>query len=201
MSRIKRFSPLVILLLAIVAVFALGLDDYVSFEQLGHNRARLLDSVDRHPFLAPFAFMLIYATAIALSIPGGAILTMAGGFLFGVAAGTLYAVIAATLGATVVFFISAFFYREDDPRSAECQRFDADLRTPVPIDPNQPVGGLNDYRMLSLVSILLGLVLVACVVLPSSPLAPPSINLIAGGLLFVIGALLWRASRPAKKVA
>ena len=40
MSRIKRFSPLVILLLAIVAVFALGLDDYVSFEQLGHNRAR-----------------------------------------------------------------------------------------------------------------------------------------------------------------
>ena len=106
MAQLKRFLPLVILLLAIVAVFALGLDDYVSFEQLGHNRARLLDLVDRHPFLAPFAFMLIYATAIALSIPGGAILTMTGGFLFGVAAATLYAVIAATLGATVVFFIA-----------------------------------------------------------------------------------------------
>ena len=50
--------------------------------------------------------MLIYATAIALSIPGGAILTMTGGFLFGVAAATLYAVIAATLGATVVFLIA-----------------------------------------------------------------------------------------------
>jgi uncharacterized membrane protein YdjX (TVP38/TMEM64 family) len=106
MSRIKRFSPLAILLLAIVAVFALGLDDYVSFEQLEDNRARLLDLVDRYPFLAPFAFMLIYATAIALSIPGGAILTMAGGFLFGVAGGTLYAVVAATLGATVVFLIA-----------------------------------------------------------------------------------------------
>ena len=106
-------------------------------------------------------------------------------------------IISAITAATVVFFISALFYRRDDPRSAECQRFDTDLRTPVPIDPNAPAGGLGDYRMLSLVSILLGLVLVACVVLPSSPLAPPMINLIAGGLLFVIGGLLWRASRPA----
>ena len=106
MSRIKRFSPLVILLLAVVAAFALGLDDYVSFEQLERNRTRLLDLVHRHPFLAPFAFMLIYAIAIALSIPGGAILTMAGGFLFGVAAATVYAVVAATLGATVVFLIA-----------------------------------------------------------------------------------------------
>jgi uncharacterized membrane protein YdjX (TVP38/TMEM64 family) len=105
-SRIKRFSPLIILLLAIVAVFGLGLDDYVSFEQLEHNRSRLLGLVDRHPFLAPFAFMLIYASAIALSIPGGAILTMAGGFLFGVAGGTAYAIVAATLGATVVFLIA-----------------------------------------------------------------------------------------------
>jgi uncharacterized membrane protein YdjX (TVP38/TMEM64 family) len=106
MSRIKRFSPLAILLLAVVAAFALGLDDYVSFEQLERNRARLLDLVDRHRFLAPFAFLLIYAIAIALSIPGGAILTMAGGFLFGIAAATLYAVVAATLGATIVFLIA-----------------------------------------------------------------------------------------------
>jgi uncharacterized membrane protein YdjX (TVP38/TMEM64 family) len=106
MSRTKRFLPVVILLLAIAAAFALGLADYVSFEQLEHNRGRLLEAVDRHPFLAPFAFTLLYALVIALSIPGGAILTMTGGFLFGVAAGTCYAVVAATLGATVVFLIA-----------------------------------------------------------------------------------------------
>jgi uncharacterized membrane protein YdjX (TVP38/TMEM64 family) len=106
MSRTRRFLPIVILLLAVAAAFALGLDDYVSFEQLERNRTQLLEVVHRHPFLAPFAFMLIYALAVALSIPGGAILTMAGGFLFGVAAGTLYAVVAATLGATVVFLIA-----------------------------------------------------------------------------------------------
>jgi SSS family solute:Na+ symporter len=104
-------------------------------------------------------------------------------------------IISAITAATVVFVISAFFYRQDDPRSAEAQRFDADLRTPVPIDPNQPAGGLKDFQMLAMVSVLLGVVLIACVVLPSSPLAPPSINVVAGFVLFIIGGLLWRASR------
>ena len=107
-------------------------------------------------------------------------------------------ILTAILGATIVFVLSAFFYRADDPRSAECQRFDADLRTPVPVDPDLPAGGLRDYQMLAMVSVLLGLVLFACVLLPSSPLAPPIINVVAGGLLFVIGGFLWRASRPAK---
>lgn len=107
-------------------------------------------------------------------------------------------ILSAIGASTLVFVISAFFYRADDPRSAECRRFDTDLRTPVPIDPNLPPGSLRDFQMLAMVSVLLGLVLIACVVLPSSPFAPPAINLIAGGLLFIIGALLWRASRPAK---
>ena len=106
MSRTKRFAPLLVLLLAVAAAFALGLDHYVSFEHLERNRARLLELVHRHSVLAPFAFMLVYATAIGLSMPGGAILTMTGGFLFGVVAGTLYSVLAATLGATVVFLIA-----------------------------------------------------------------------------------------------
>lgn len=104
-------------------------------------------------------------------------------------------IISAITAATVVFVISAFFYRQDDPRSAEAQRFDADLRTPVPIDPHALAGGLRDFQMLAMVSVLLGVVLIACVVLPSSPLAPPSINVVAGLVLFLIGGLLWRASR------
>jgi len=108
-------------------------------------------------------------------------------------------IISAITAATVVFVISAFFYRKDDPRSAEAQRFDIDLRTPVPVDPNTPVGSLRDFQMLAAVSVLLGAVLIACVVLPSSPLAPPVINVIAGFILFVIGGLLWRASKPARK--
>jgi uncharacterized membrane protein YdjX (TVP38/TMEM64 family) len=106
MAPLKRLLPLGLLLLAIAAAFGLGLDDYISFEQLERNRAQLLALVDRHPVLAPLAFMLVYAAVIALSVPGGAILTVAGGFLFGVGAGTCYVVIAATAGATVVFLIA-----------------------------------------------------------------------------------------------
>jgi uncharacterized membrane protein YdjX (TVP38/TMEM64 family) len=106
MARLKRFLPLAIMLLAIVAAFALGLDDYLSLDRLERHRAQLLELVERHPLSAPLAFMLIYAAAVALSIPGGAILTMAGGFLFGVVAGTCYVVIAATIGATIVFLIA-----------------------------------------------------------------------------------------------
>jgi len=107
-------------------------------------------------------------------------------------------ILSATSAATLVFVISAFFYRADDPRSAEARRFDADLRTPVPADPIVASGPLRDFQMLALVSVLLGTVLIACVVLPSTPVAPPSINVVAGLVLFVIGGLLWRAARPAK---
>jgi uncharacterized membrane protein YdjX (TVP38/TMEM64 family) len=106
MAQLKRFLPLAVLLLAVIAALGLGLDDYLSFEQLERNRAQLLDFVERNPLLAPLVFMLLYAAVIALSIPGGAILTMAGGFLFGVVAGTCYVVVAATLGATVVFLVA-----------------------------------------------------------------------------------------------
>jgi uncharacterized membrane protein YdjX (TVP38/TMEM64 family) len=103
MTQLKRFLPLAILVLGIVVVLASGLGDYLSFDQLRDNRAQLLEFVDRHALLAPLLFMVIYAAVIALSIPGGAVLTMAGGFLFGVALGTLYVVVAATVGASLVF--------------------------------------------------------------------------------------------------
>ena len=105
-------------------------------------------------------------------------------------------IVSAIGAATVAFVISAFFYDPADPRSAEARRLDADLQTPVPLDPNPAAGGLRDFQMLAAVSVLLGVVLIACFVLPSSPFAPPIINVVAGGLLFVLGGLLWRASKP-----
>ncbi len=105
-SALKRFLPLAALAAAVVIFFALGLDDYVSFEALRENRQRLLDFVAAHPLLAPLAFVVVYAAVVALSVPGGAVMTIAGGFLFGLWLGAIYAVIGATLGATAVFLIA-----------------------------------------------------------------------------------------------
>jgi uncharacterized membrane protein YdjX (TVP38/TMEM64 family) len=105
-STIRRLVPLAVLLAAIGAFFAFGLHHYLSFETLRQHREELLVLVDQHPFLAPLAFMAVYAAVIALSVPGGAVLTITGGFLFGIVVGALCVVIAATLGATIVFLIA-----------------------------------------------------------------------------------------------
>jgi uncharacterized membrane protein YdjX (TVP38/TMEM64 family) len=105
-SAIRRLAPLAVLLIAIGAFFALGAHDYLSFETLRQHREQLLGLVEQHPLLAPLAFTAVYAAVIALSVPGGAILTIAGGFLFGIVPATLFVLVGATGGATVVFLIA-----------------------------------------------------------------------------------------------
>ena len=105
-SPIRRLVPLAVLLAAIAAFFALGLHDYLSFEALRQHREELLALVEQHPLVAPLVFMAAYAAVIALSVPGGAILTIAAGFLFGILPATLYVVASATIGATIVFLIA-----------------------------------------------------------------------------------------------
>jgi len=105
-SWIKRFLPLGILVLAIGAVFASGLHNYLTFDALKEHRETLLGFVDRNPLVAPLVFVLAYAVATALSVPGGIILTIAGGFMFGTWLGGLCVVIGATIGATAIFLIA-----------------------------------------------------------------------------------------------
>ena len=102
----KRLAPVLVLLLGIAAFFGFGLQDYVTFEALRLHRETLLGFVAENPWLAPLAFMAIYAAAVAFSLPGGAVLSIAGGFLFGAVFGTLLIVVAATVGATALFLIA-----------------------------------------------------------------------------------------------
>jgi uncharacterized membrane protein YdjX (TVP38/TMEM64 family) len=59
-----------------------------------------------HTLLALVAFMAIYAGTVALSLPGGAVLTLAGGFLFGWFWGGVASILAATAGAIIVFLVA-----------------------------------------------------------------------------------------------
>ncbi len=56
---------------------------------------------------APWLFMLIYALATVLFLPGS-VLTLAGGALFGPVLGTLYNLTGATIGATLAFLVSRY---------------------------------------------------------------------------------------------
>ena len=103
---LARLWPLAVLALAIGAVFVLDLDRFLTFDALREHRETLTAFVADNTALAALCFVAVYAAAIALSVPGGAVLTIAGGFMFGSLLGTGLVVVAATLGATLVFLIA-----------------------------------------------------------------------------------------------
>ena len=105
-AALRRFLPLVLLGGTAALVFGLGLDDYLSFEALREHRALLVDFVAGRMALALALFVVIYAAATAVSLPGGAILSIVGGFLFDAVPGTGAIVLGATAGATAVFLIA-----------------------------------------------------------------------------------------------
>ena len=57
--------------------------------------------------VAPLLFILVYAIAAVLFLPGS-VLTLAGGALFGPVLGTLYNLAGATLGATLAFLVARY---------------------------------------------------------------------------------------------
>ncbi len=99
----RRILPLALLAVGLIAFFAFGLHNYLSFDKLHQHRETLVEFVAAHGVLAVILYLLCYATVIAFSLPGGAIMTITGGFLFGTLAGTVYTVLAATVGASVLF--------------------------------------------------------------------------------------------------
>lgn len=101
----KRYILLGIYVTLIILFFAFDLHHVISFQTLKTYRADLVNFVAEYGIYAALMYMAIYATVIALSVPGGAVMTITGGFLFGALWGTIYTVTAATIGATAIFFL------------------------------------------------------------------------------------------------
>jgi uncharacterized membrane protein YdjX (TVP38/TMEM64 family) len=70
------------------------------------HRAEWAADVAAHPIAAPFAFLGIYAVAVALSLPVGLWLSLLGGLLFGTVLGGALTVLAAGTGAVILFLLT-----------------------------------------------------------------------------------------------
>jgi len=108
----RRWIPLLLLAAGLAAVLAFDLERFLSFEALQRHRAWLVAQVDAHPVQTGALFFIIYATAIALSVPGGAVLSIAGGCLFGTAFGSGLIISAATVGACIIFLAARTALRD-----------------------------------------------------------------------------------------
>jgi uncharacterized membrane protein YdjX (TVP38/TMEM64 family) len=102
----RRLLPLGILLVVIGLAFALDLQRFLAFDTLRDHDQALRAFVEARPVLTALGFVLIYAAAVAVSLPGAVFLTIAGGFLFGIWLGTCLVVIGATAGAIAIFLIA-----------------------------------------------------------------------------------------------
>ena len=105
MASIKRFVPLMVLIVVVIAVFASGIGRYLNLEAVQTHEAALRGFVGDNLVLALLAFMAVYALATAISFPGAVVLTLAGGYLFGTWTGGAATVIGATIGAIMVFYV------------------------------------------------------------------------------------------------
>ena len=107
-TPVWRLLPLVAVGAVLAGFFALGWDQYLTFEALRENRAQLMNWTATHYGLAILTFVALYTTATALSLPGAIWLTIGGGFLFGSLEGTVWAVLGATIGATIIFLVARY---------------------------------------------------------------------------------------------
>ncbi|MEM7318701.1 MAG: TVP38/TMEM64 family protein [Pseudomonadota bacterium] len=99
---VARHLPLLVIL-AVAALGAVTLGEYLSFETLRDNRDTLIAFRDAHFVAMAAGFVVAYVLIVAFSLPGAAVASMTGGFLFGLAIGTALNVISATIGATAIF--------------------------------------------------------------------------------------------------
>jgi len=95
-----------ILISAVIAFFALGLNEYLSLDYFNSQKADLFDFYGKHPLQVMAGFFLLYVIVTGLSLPGAALMTLGGGAIFGFWIGALLVSVASTIGATVACFVS-----------------------------------------------------------------------------------------------
>ena len=111
-SALMRWAPLFVLGLLMALAYAMGWHHYLSFKTVGLNYEALKSYIGENFGLALGLFVLTYILAVALSLPGGLVLTLSGGLLFGWKFGTLATVVAATIGATIIFLVARSSFGE-----------------------------------------------------------------------------------------
>lgn len=121
---LRRWLPLIVLVLLAVLVLSTGWQHALSLETLVRNRARIDAFVSEHRAAALALYIGLYIVVVLLSLPGAAIMTMTGGFLFGTVVGALAGIVGSSTGALIVFLVARsaageFLLRRAGPLAAK----------------------------------------------------------------------------------
>lgn len=105
-SGLGRWLPLGVLAALMALALAMGWHQYLSFKTIGLNYEALKAFIGQHFVLALAAYVAAYVAVVALSLPGGLVMTLTGGLLFGWVTGAIATVVGATIGAVIIFLIA-----------------------------------------------------------------------------------------------
>jgi uncharacterized membrane protein YdjX (TVP38/TMEM64 family) len=103
MSKIKKYIPILIIVILSICAWQFGLQHYFNFSALKNNQTLIESYILNHYALSLLIYSSIYILIVGLSIPGATFMTLIGGLLFGQLVGTCVVVISATFGATLLF--------------------------------------------------------------------------------------------------
>lgn len=111
-SLVARLAPLAVLVAGLVAFFALGGPQYLNLDTVQEFLREIDGWVQANLWLAVIAYMVFYALAVSISVPGALWFTIGAGFLFGPFLGTGVAVFGATVGATIIFLAARYAFAD-----------------------------------------------------------------------------------------
>lgn len=107
-SHRKKIIVLILFIALIAGLRFSGAGDSLTLDNLQQNRDALQLWVAGHRGLAVALYMLLYFLVVALSLPGGAVMTLAGGYLLGTITAVLCVILSATAGAIIAFLTARY---------------------------------------------------------------------------------------------
>ncbi len=111
-SSLRKWAPLAVIAALMALSFAMGWHKYLSFKTIGLNYEALQTFIEEYFIAALALYILTYIVVVALSLPGGLVMTLSGGLLFGWQVGAAATVVGATIGATLIFLVAKTSFGE-----------------------------------------------------------------------------------------
>ena len=109
--------PLILLLLAGIALFGSGVLDRLTPQQLVAHQVQFHAQIDAQPWLSRLAYIGLLTLAMSTGIPGTIIIILAGGFAFGIVDGTICSSVGLTLGSLILYLASRYAFGSGSRRA------------------------------------------------------------------------------------
>ena len=112
MKKYSKIFAALVLVLCVIYFFKYDVASYLSLDFIKSKMSDFQTYYQENAITTILAYMLIYISVTALSLPGAAILTLLGGALFGLGIGVVVVSFSSTIGATLAFLVSRFFLQD-----------------------------------------------------------------------------------------